>query len=274
MTCFRIKLLLRAMAIAGVEALPYAREQSEETSADSSIHCRVCPWDVVFRIECRIERCMREVPYEQARSWLLRQFDSEQRYWIDKVRNNKTITIGQVMHQSLVERESVWTTPCVPSPVWDRPTREADAPPGRRAERDSKVEFDPTNFCTGYNKGKCAFGDKCRFAHRCSRVTGSQENGMPHYCNARHAEKDHDALAVKNKKGAGKGSKSKLKRRRGGKKGGAGGSKLSKSSSTSQASYQARGYETGSSPILTPVAANTDCQSSHEPNRPGHLQWT
>jgi hypothetical protein len=121
---FRIKLLLRAMAIAGVQQLPTAREQPEEADGDSTSH-RVCPWDVVFRIECRIERCMRDVPYEQTRGWLLRQFDAEQRYWIDKVRNSRSITIGQVLQQSLTERESVWTQPCVASPVRDRPMREA-----------------------------------------------------------------------------------------------------------------------------------------------------
>ena len=47
---------------------------------------------------------MREVPYEQTRGWLLRQFDAEQRYWIEKVRNNRTVTIGQVLLQSLTER--------------------------------------------------------------------------------------------------------------------------------------------------------------------------
>ena len=107
------------------------------------------------------------------------------------------------MHQSLVERESVWTQPCVPSPVRDRPAHEVEAPPRRRAEREPKAEFDPANFCTGYNKGKCTYGDKCRFAHRCSRITGEQENGTPHYCNARHAEKDHDTIVGKNKKGGG-----------------------------------------------------------------------
>ena len=39
---------------------------------------------------------------------------------------------------------------------------------------------------------------------------GEQENGNPHYCNARYAEKDHDSIVGKGKKGAGKGSKRKL----------------------------------------------------------------
>ena len=53
---------------------------------------------------------------------------------------------------------------------------------------------------------------------------GEQENGNPHYCNARYAEKDHDSIVGKGKKGAGKGSKLKLKRRggRGSKRGGGG----------------------------------------------------
>ncbi len=220
---FRIKLLLRAMAIAGVQQLPTAREQPEEADGDSTNH-RVCPWDVVFRIECRIERCMRDVPYEQTRGWLLRQFDAEQRYWIDKVRNSRSITIGQVLQQSLTERESVWTQPCVASPVRDRPMREAEPPPRRKQEREQKAEFNPANFCTAYNKGHCTYGDKCRYAHRCSRVTGEQENGAPHYCNARHSEKEHDNVVGKSKKGAGKGGKLKFKRRgaRGARKGGGG----------------------------------------------------
>ncbi len=220
---FRIKLLLRAMAIAGVQQLTSAREQAEELDGDSTQH-RVCPWDVVFRIECRIERCMRDVPYDQTRGWLLRQFDAEQRYWIDKVRNSRSVTIGQVLQQSLTERESVWTQPCVPSPVRERVQKVAEPPPRRRAEKEPKAEFNPANFCTAYNKGQCAFGDKCRYAHRCSRVMGEQENGAPHYCNARHPEKDHDSVVRKSKKGSGKGSKTKLKRRgaRGGSKGGGG----------------------------------------------------
>jgi hypothetical protein len=220
---FRIKLLLRAMAIAGVQQLETAREQADELDGESTMY-RVCPWDVVFRIECRIERCMRDVPYEQTRGWLLKQFDAEQRYWIDRVRNSRSTTIGQVLQQSLTERESVWTQPCVPSPVRDRGQKGADPPSRRRAEKDLKAEFNPANFCTAYNKGQCAFGDKCRYAHRCSRIMGEQEDGTPHYCNARHAEKDHDSLARKRKKGSGKGSKSKLKRRgaRGGSKGGGG----------------------------------------------------
>ena len=44
----------------------------------------------------------------------------------------------------------------------------------------------------------------------------------PHFCNARHAEKDRDSIVGKNKMGTGKGGKSKLKRKRGGKKGGGG----------------------------------------------------
>jgi hypothetical protein len=220
---FRVKLLLRAMAIAGVQQLPSAKDLAEEADGDSTNH-RVCPWDVVFRIECRIERCMRDVPYEQARAWLLRQFDAEQRYWIDKIRNSKTVTIGQVLQQSLIERESVWTQPCVASPVRDRPVREAEPPPRRKQEREHKAEFNPANFCTAFNRGSCSYGDKCRFLHRCSRITGEQESGAPHYCNARHAEKDHDSLSGKGKKGAGKGGKLKLKRRgaRGSKRGGGG----------------------------------------------------
>ena len=50
---FRMKLLLRAVAVAGVQALPNVKEPSEELEGDSSTNYRVCPWDVVFRIECR-----------------------------------------------------------------------------------------------------------------------------------------------------------------------------------------------------------------------------
>ena len=208
---FRIKLLLRAMAIAGVQQLTPSRELPDEIDSDSTQH-RVCPWDVVFRVECRIERCMREVPYEQTRGWLLRQFDAEQRYWIEKVRNNRTVTIGQVLLQSLTERESVWTQPCVPSPIRDRPHRTAELTPGK-SSKPAKSDQGPLTFCTSYNKGHCAFGDKCRYPHRCSRIAGYQEDGSAHYCNARHPEKEHDSSARKRKKGSGKGSKDKSKRR-------------------------------------------------------------
>jgi hypothetical protein len=212
---FRIKLLLRAMAIAGVQQLTPSKDLPDELDGDSTQH-RVCPWDVVFRVECRIERCMREVPYEQTRSWLLRQFDAEQRYWIEKVRNSRTITIGQVLLQSLTERESVWTQPCVPSPIRERPQRAAESAasrPSKPAKAEQSHSLFPLSFCTSYNKGHCAFGDKCRYPHRCSRIMGYQEDGTAHYCNARHPEKEHDSFARKRKKGSGKGTKDKAKRR-------------------------------------------------------------
>jgi hypothetical protein len=212
---FRIKLLLRAMAIAGVQQITPAQELPDELDGDSTQH-RVCPWDVVFRVECRIERCMRDVPYEQTRGWLLRQFDAEQRYWIEKVRNNRTITIGQVLLQSLTERESVWTQPCVPSPVREKPQRVAEAAssrPVKPAKSEQGHSLFPLSFCTSYNKGHCKFGDKCHFPHRCSRVTGYQADGTAHYCNERHPEKEHDSSARKRKKGVGKGSKDKARRR-------------------------------------------------------------
>jgi hypothetical protein len=106
--------------------------------------------------------------------------------------------------------------------VRDRPQKQVELLPGRKADKTARVSS-ILNFCTAYNKGQCSFGDKCRYAHRCSRVMGAQEDGAPHYCNARHSEKEHDTVVGKRKKGSGKGSKGKLRRR--GTRGGSSGSK-------------------------------------------------
>ena len=113
------------------------------------------------------------MPDDQAKSWLLRLFDSEQRYWIEMIRDNKNMTIGKVIQQSLISREAIWTQPVVPNPVRDRQAvRDADPPTRRRQEREQKQEFDPKNFCSGSNRGKRPRGDKCRYTRRCDRKMG------------------------------------------------------------------------------------------------------
>ncbi len=105
---FRTTILLRAHAIAGIISVGDATEQSQPE--EDSTKLRVCPYDVVFKQQCRIERCLKEVPADMQRAWLLRMFDSEQRYWIEQVRDTKLRVLS-------VRR-------CVQNPVSDRALHE------------------------------------------------------------------------------------------------------------------------------------------------------
>ena len=194
-TLFRIKLLLRAHAIAGIELIADPEPNPIPPDHDSTQY-RVCPFDVVFRIQCRIERCLKDVPQDQAKSWLIRMFDQEQRYWIEAVRDTR-MTIGQVMLQSLQQREAVWAQPVqpsVPRPLPERRQEKETAGSSSSAADKPPASF-PINFCQAFNKGKCRSGDKCQYKHRCSKKTGTRPDGTPHYCNGNHSAKDHDRFA-------------------------------------------------------------------------------
>ena len=211
---FRIQILLRAHAVVGVLPTGEVAEPAQPAHDDCTEY-RICHYDVAFKIQCRIERCLRDVPPDMQEGWLLRMFDAEQRYWIETMRenNNKNMTIGQVMLQPLVHREAIWSQPVVPSPVKERPpARDAEAPTrGRRGSQERQIEFDPKNFCSAYNRGKCPWGDKCRYTHRCGRKTEDRSDGTAHYCNGRHPEKKHDKVMGKGKVSASASAKVKLK---------------------------------------------------------------
>ena len=202
-TLFRIKLLLRAHAVAGIALIGEPEPQGLGPDGHDSTLYRVCPWDIIFKVECRIERCMRDVPYDQAKAWLIRLFDQEQRYWIESVRDNRNLTIGQVMQQSLIHREAIWSQPVLPSPLRDRAasSRESDAlPKPKITEAGDKAEAaDAKKFCSGFNRGKCPYGSKCRFQHRCDKKTGTRPDGSPHYCNGKHPACEHDKVVNKTK---------------------------------------------------------------------------
>ena len=132
-TLFRTKLLLRAHAIAGIEPMQDSEPPVMPDGHDSTMY-RVCPWDVVFRVECRIERCMRDVPYDQAKSWLLRLFDQEQRYWSE--REGQRVDDHRSGECPVSDSSGHLVATSCPEPGKDRPvTREVGQPPRARGGR-------------------------------------------------------------------------------------------------------------------------------------------
>ena len=126
-------------------------------------------------------------------------FDSEQRYWIEQVCDTK-LTIGEIMRNSLEQREAIWSQPVMPQPP--KPLPAGDGKAQSPADRGSPVK-QPKEFCLQYNKGHCPRGKRCEHKHRCNRrIDGGA--GERRYCNAPHAAVDHDQRSSTGSKGAGK----------------------------------------------------------------------
>ncbi len=193
---FRIIILLRAHAVAGIIGIPDAADQGQQE--EDSTKLRVCPYDIVFKHQCRIERCLKEVPTEMQRAWLLKMFDLEQKYWIEQVRDTK-LTIGEIMRNSLDTREALWSQPVVAPP---RPPAAADARSPALHDGGSPQK-QPKAFCVQYNKGHCPRGKRCEHKHRCNKRIDSG-SGEPRYCNGPHLASEHDREASRSSKGAGK----------------------------------------------------------------------
>ena len=193
---FRIIILLRAHAVAGIIGIPDAADQGQQE--EDSTKLRVCPYDIVFKHQCRIERCLKEVPTEMQRAWLLKMFDLEQKYWIEQVRDTK-LTIGEIMRNSLDTREALWSQPVVAPP---RPPAAADARSPALHDGGSPQK-QPKAFCVQYNKGHCPRGKRCEHKHRCNKRIDSG-SGEPRYCNGPHPASEHDREASRSSKGAGK----------------------------------------------------------------------
>ena len=53
-------ILLRARAVAGITPVGEATDQNQPE--EDSTKLRVCPYDIVFKHQCRIERCLKGGP--------------------------------------------------------------------------------------------------------------------------------------------------------------------------------------------------------------------
>ena len=70
------------------------------------------------------------------RAWLLKMFDCEQRYWIEQVRDSR-LTIGEIMKNSLEQREAIWSQPVMqPQP---KPLPAGDGKAQSPADRGSPI---------------------------------------------------------------------------------------------------------------------------------------
>ena len=118
----RIEVFLTAMAIAGVTplyqldgGLPKAVARGEDTTSEV-----ICPLDVVQRLFWRIKQRVREILYAAQFGWISANFQSEQKFWVGEIAKSSK-TIGEVIRDSLIQRESLWQLPpaSLPPPARD-----------------------------------------------------------------------------------------------------------------------------------------------------------
>jgi hypothetical protein len=231
----RFELYLTAMAIAG--ATPLREAQPVPMGGDTSVEV-VFPYDLAMRFKWMVEEAMCKVPAAARRGWLLHMLEEEQAHWVYSVQFS-TLTIGQIVAKSLVERRPLWFTP---NSYSQPPPLRYEAPPPKKFKMDAprKTIFPPTMTVVAAPpeapplfeplapprdkaaakrrlassasvKGKtvqlcrvyCEKSD-CKYEHRCSVVVGTRADGGEIVCLNGHPASKHGAGRAKSK-GKGKG---------------------------------------------------------------------
>ena len=116
--CRRAKILMRAMAIAGSGPVAQADGQAApgaEVRGSESTNYVEFPLDLGMRVCWRMEARAALLPYRAAFQWAAKQFEEEQRAWVDRYRNS-TLSIGKVVLEVFHRREALWEAPSMQ--VW------------------------------------------------------------------------------------------------------------------------------------------------------------
>jgi hypothetical protein len=231
----RFELYLTAMAIAG--ATPLREAQAVPMGGDTSVEV-VFPYDLAMRFKWMVEEAMGKVPVTARRAWLLHMLEEEQAHWVYSVQFS-TLTIGQIVAKSLVERRPLWFTPNAysqPPPVRyeapppkkqrvDGPKRQPIFPPTMTVvaplpEAPSHYEPSAPSKDKSVAKRRLASSasikgktvqlcrvynqsscDKsdCKYEHRCSVVVGTRADGGDIVCPNAHPAHRHGAGRAKSK---------------------------------------------------------------------------
>jgi hypothetical protein len=234
----RFELYLTAMAIAGVT--PLREAQPVPMGGDTSVEV-VFPYDLAMRFKWMIEEALVKVPVAARRGWLLHMLEEEQAHWVYSVQFS-TMTIGQIVAKSLVERKPLWFTPNAHS---QPPPPRMEVPPPKRARQEAprRSIFPPNmvvqpapeqaqsdaaqssrnravpkqrfassaiikgktvQLCRSFNSSSCDKSD-CKYEHRCSVVVGTRADGSDLICLNGHPATRHGSGKGRSKgKGRGK----------------------------------------------------------------------
>ncbi len=234
----RFELYLTAMAIAGVT--PLREAQPVPMGGDTSVEV-VFPYDLAMRFKWMIEEALVKVPVAARRGWLLHMLEEEQAHWVYSVQFS-TMTIGQIVAKSLVERRPLWFTPNShsqpppprleappPKRVKQDPPRRSIFPPNmtvvqpapepphldaalsardkavhkRRFASSALIKGKTVQLCRSFNQSTCEKTD-CKYEHRCSVVVGTRADGSDLVCLNGHSASRHGAGKGR-PKGRGKG---------------------------------------------------------------------
>ena len=233
----RFELYLTAMAIAGVT--PLREAQPVPMGGDTSVEV-VFPYDLAMRFKWMIEEALVKVPVAARRGWLLHMLEEEQAHWVYSVQFS-TMTIGQIVAKSLVERRPLWFTPNAHS---QPPPSRLDAPPPKRVKQETPrrnifppnmvvqpapeppqldaaqssrdrtgpkkrlassalIKGKTVQLCRSFNSSTCDKAD-CKYEHRCSVVVGTRADGSDLVCLNGHSATRHGSGRGR-PKGKGKG---------------------------------------------------------------------
>ena len=159
--------LMLAYARAGATPRVDAPNDGEPRGSDSTLYVQV-PLDVVIRYHRRAQQFALQLPQRQALAILAARDEAERRVWVDKYRNNRSSTLGEIISDTFDKREGVWQIAPEYSEREVETTRpQATIKRGRSPPRLVK------GYCMKYNEGGCVDGLECPDGgkHRCNAIT-------------------------------------------------------------------------------------------------------
>ena len=130
----KARVLMRAMAMAGSGPCEHAGGviPPQEARGTETTDYIEFPLDLGMRVCWRMEAKSAMMPYGAALAWVSKQFDEEQRAWVDRFRNS-SLSIGKVVLEVFLRREAMWEPP--PPPVWAAETGGRSPPAGKSSPK-------------------------------------------------------------------------------------------------------------------------------------------
>ena len=188
--------LLLGYAKAGVTRVSPQPPEPERRGALTTRYVLV-PLDVVTRYFDRAAQASSRLPAEVALSWLTKRDSSERLVWIDKF-SNSTMTLGEIIAETAIQREGLWESPEILSrPLVVPQEKNGVAQPSKQQQQQHQRQVNQTKWattlrngtplCSAFQRGECTNNRKCpKGAHLCGAMGANNR-----ICGARHSAIHH-----------------------------------------------------------------------------------
>jgi hypothetical protein len=186
------------LSIAGIKPAS-AAVPAEVRGTKSTLIVQV-PLDVTMRYYYRAQNKVARMQPSEGLRWLQRKDEDERSIWVDKYRNSQG-TLGEIILETMVQRDATWEAERVPRTVSPKPDpapkrnpndNERDDTEKRRSKNPklrgkpktlAKAFKDGTKLCPAWQRGQC-MNKNCNMRHQCAAVMKSGR-----VCGGKHTPK-------------------------------------------------------------------------------------